>query len=97
MPRSTALSMSAGLGARGRPGAFVRTSMIPFCRRVEEGKKVLPAMAANGLKRGDNGLEVYVMCERESRPSMLMSAIPARPTFRRRSLCLSKSTQSLPR
>jgi len=37
--------------------------MIPFCRRVEEGEKVLTAMAAHGLKRGDNGLEVYVMCE----------------------------------
>jgi pyruvate,water dikinase len=37
--------------------------MIPFCRRVQEGEKVLEAMAANGLRRGDNGLEVYVMCE----------------------------------
>jgi len=37
--------------------------MIPFCRRVQEGEKVLEAMAAHGLKRGDNGLEVYVMCE----------------------------------
>ena len=37
--------------------------MIPFCRRVEEAKQVLQVMADNGLKRGDNGLEVYVMCE----------------------------------
>ncbi len=37
--------------------------MIPFCRRIDEGVKVLAAMANNGLKRGDNGLEVYVMCE----------------------------------
>lgn len=37
--------------------------MIPFCRTVEEGKKVLSIMAANGLKRGVNGLEVYVMAE----------------------------------
>ena len=37
--------------------------MIPFCRRVEEGEKVLAEMAKNGLKRGENGLEVYVMCE----------------------------------
>jgi pyruvate,water dikinase len=37
--------------------------MIPFCRRVEEGRKVLEALAENGLRRGDNGLEVYVMCE----------------------------------
>ena len=37
--------------------------MIPFCRRVEEAEKVLAEMAVNGLKRGKNGLEVYVMCE----------------------------------
>ncbi len=37
--------------------------MIPFCRTVEEGKKVLSAMRKNGLKRGIKGLEVYVMCE----------------------------------
>lgn len=37
--------------------------MIPFCRTVGEAKKVLEVMAENGLKRGDNGLEVYVMCE----------------------------------
>ena len=37
--------------------------MIPFCRRVEEGKKVLEEMKKNGLVRGENGLEVYVMCE----------------------------------
>jgi len=37
--------------------------MIPFCRRVEEGERVLQAMADNGLKRGENGLQVYVMCE----------------------------------
>lgn len=37
--------------------------MIPFCRTVEEGKKVLEIMAKNGLKRGQNGLEVYVMAE----------------------------------
>ncbi len=37
--------------------------MIPFCRRVEEGERVLKALANNGLKRGENGLQVYVMCE----------------------------------
>lgn len=37
--------------------------MIPFCRTVEEGRRVLDVMAKAGLKRGDNGLEVYVMCE----------------------------------
>ncbi len=37
--------------------------MIPFCRTVEEGKRVLQVMEQSGLKRGVNGLEVYVMCE----------------------------------
>ncbi len=37
--------------------------MVPFCRRVGEAERVLSSMAANGLKRGENGLEVYVMCE----------------------------------
>ncbi len=37
--------------------------MIPFCRTVEEGKKVIKIMAQNGLKRGQDGLEIYVMCE----------------------------------
>ncbi|MCW5657213.1 MAG: phosphoenolpyruvate synthase [Burkholderiaceae bacterium] len=37
--------------------------MIPFCRRVAEAERVLAAMAAHGLARGDNGLEIYVMCE----------------------------------
>ena len=37
--------------------------MIPFCRRVDEGKKVLKEMRKNGLKRGENGLQIYVMCE----------------------------------
>ncbi|MEO8015597.1 MAG: phosphoenolpyruvate synthase, partial [Polaromonas sp.] len=37
--------------------------MIPFCRRVDEGERVLQAMAGHGLGRGVNGLEIYVMCE----------------------------------
>jgi pyruvate,water dikinase len=37
--------------------------MVPFCRTVEEGKKVIQVLAENGLKQGTNGLEVYVMCE----------------------------------
>ena len=37
--------------------------MVPFCRTVEEGKKVLAEMKKNGLQRGKNDLEVYVMCE----------------------------------
>jgi pyruvate,water dikinase len=37
--------------------------MVPFCRRVVEARRVLEAMASHGLKRGENGLEIYVMCE----------------------------------
>ncbi len=37
--------------------------MIPFCRTLEEGKRVIKIMESEGLKRGKNGLEVYVMCE----------------------------------
>ena len=37
--------------------------MVPFCRTVEEGKKVIKVMEKCGLKQGENGLEVYVMCE----------------------------------
>ncbi|MFW5664085.1 MAG: phosphoenolpyruvate synthase [Coleofasciculus sp.] len=37
--------------------------MIPFCRTLDEADKVLHVLAENGLKRGENGLEVYVMCE----------------------------------
>ncbi|HSR00105.1 MAG TPA: phosphoenolpyruvate synthase [Sphingomicrobium sp.] len=39
------------------------TVMVPFCRTPDEADQVLAEMAANGLVRGENGLEVYVMCE----------------------------------
>jgi pyruvate, water dikinase len=37
--------------------------MIPFCRTPEEADRVFEVLAENGLRRGENGLEVYVMCE----------------------------------
>jgi pyruvate,water dikinase len=37
--------------------------MIPFCRTPEEGRKVQAEMANHGLVRGENGLQIYVMCE----------------------------------
>ncbi|MDX1732176.1 MAG: putative PEP-binding protein, partial [Aurantimonas coralicida] len=37
--------------------------MIPFCRTLEEADRVLAVMSENGLVRGENGLQVYVMCE----------------------------------
>ena len=39
------------------------TIMVPFCRTVEELKKVYEVMEENGLKRGENGLEIYIMAE----------------------------------
>ena len=37
--------------------------IIPFCRTVEEGRRVQVEMAKHGLVRGKKGLELYVMCE----------------------------------
>ena len=37
--------------------------MIPFCRRVDEAERVIARMAELGLRRGENGLQIYVMCE----------------------------------
>lgn len=37
--------------------------MIPFCRTIAEAKRVIELMAKNGLKQGDNGLEILVMAE----------------------------------
>lgn len=37
--------------------------MVPFCRRIGEAESVIAEMAKNGLKRGENGLLIYVMCE----------------------------------
>ncbi|MBI2580652.1 phosphoenolpyruvate synthase [Candidatus Woesearchaeota archaeon] len=49
--------------ARDEMGLSNIKVMVPMCRTPEEGKKVIAAMAANGLKQHKNGLEVYVMCE----------------------------------
>lgn len=38
-------------------------AMVPFCRTVEEGKKTIALMEQFGLKRGKDGIEIYVMCE----------------------------------
>ncbi|MCJ2186252.1 phosphoenolpyruvate synthase [Novosphingobium beihaiensis] len=37
--------------------------MVPFCRTTAEADRVLEVMAENGLKRGENGLQIYMMCE----------------------------------
>ncbi len=48
---------------RGEFGLKNVKIMIPFCRTIDEGKKVLKIMEKQGLKRGKDGLEIYVMCE----------------------------------
>jgi pyruvate,water dikinase len=49
--------------ARDEMGLTNIKPMIPFCRTPDEGRKVIETMNEFGLKQGENGLEVYVMCE----------------------------------
>lgn len=49
--------------ARNEMGFTNMKVMIPFLRTPEEGRRVLEIMRKNGLERGENGLEIYVMCE----------------------------------
>lgn len=58
-----ALECAAMLRVRNEMGLTNVVPMVPFCRRVEEAARVTEEMATNGLRRGENGLEVYVMCE----------------------------------
>jgi pyruvate,water dikinase len=57
------LECLAMLRAREDMGLTNITPMIPFCRTVEEGEKVIALMAEHGLVQGENGLEIYAMCE----------------------------------
>ncbi|MBU1139192.1 MAG: phosphoenolpyruvate synthase, partial [Proteobacteria bacterium] len=59
------------LKARNDMGLNNIKLMVPFCRTPEEGKKVIQVMRECGLVQGENGLEVYVMCEI---PSNVISA-----------------------
>lgn len=61
--RAFALECQAMKKVREEMGLTNVKLMIPFCRTVEEGKMVIQEMAKNGLKRGEHGLEIYVMCE----------------------------------
>ena len=58
-----ALECRALLKVRSEMGLDNVRIMVPFCRRVEEGSRVLAEMARHGLRRGEDGLEIYVMCE----------------------------------
>jgi pyruvate,water dikinase len=58
-----ALECTALARVRDRMGLTNLKVMIPFCRTVDEGRKVVETMARNGLRQGQNGLEIYAMCE----------------------------------
>ena len=58
-----ALECAALKRVRDRMGLVNVKAMIPFCRTVKEAGKVVAEMAKNGLKQGDNNLEIYAMCE----------------------------------
>ncbi|MCK9391550.1 MAG: phosphoenolpyruvate synthase [Syntrophales bacterium] len=58
-----ALECEAMKKVRNDMGLTNAILMIPFCRTVEEGKKVVEVMADRGLVQGENGLEIYMMVE----------------------------------
>jgi pyruvate,water dikinase len=58
-----AMEIEAVKRVREKFGLKNLNAMIPFCRTPEEGKEVLSIMESNGLKKGENGFNVYVMCE----------------------------------
>ena len=58
-----ALECRALARLRDRMGLTNVKVMIPFCRTVEEGRKVIEVMGRNSLRQGENGLEIYAMCE----------------------------------
>ena len=58
-----ALECRAMLRVRQAMGLTNLKLMVPFCRRLDEARGVLAALASHGLVRGQDGLEVYVMCE----------------------------------
>ncbi|MEO6340181.1 MAG: phosphoenolpyruvate synthase [Caulobacteraceae bacterium] len=58
-----ALECAALKRVRQEMGLVNLKIMVPFCRREEEARQVIAAMAGHGLKRGEAGLEIFVMCE----------------------------------
>ncbi len=58
-----ALECAAMVRVREEMGLTNLKLMVPFCRTLKEADKVLAFMAEHGLKSGENGLEIYVMCE----------------------------------
>jgi pyruvate,water dikinase len=58
-----ALECAAMKRIRDEMGLTNMKIMIPFCRTVKEGEGVIAEMASHGLAQGENGLEIYAMCE----------------------------------
>src|SRR5581483_10092225 len=58
-----ALECAALLRVRQDMGLKNVKVMVPFCRTPDEGRRVIAAMARQGLQQGRDGLEVYAMCE----------------------------------
>ncbi len=61
--RAFALECEAVKKVRNHMGLTNLKVMIPFCRTPDEGRKVIEEMNKNGLHKGENGLEVWVMAE----------------------------------
>ena len=57
------LEVQAIKRVRERFGLTNLLVMVPFCRTPAEGRQVLAVMAEQGLRRGENGLQIYVMAE----------------------------------
>jgi pyruvate,water dikinase len=66
-----ALECEAMKKVRNEMGLTNVKLMIPFCRTVEEGEKVIRVMADKGLVQGENGLEIYMMVEIPSNVIMI--------------------------
>ena len=58
-----ALECRAIKKVRGEMGLKNVKPMIPFCRTVEEGRRVIEVMRDNGIVQGEDGLEIYMMVE----------------------------------
>ncbi|MGY4417662.1 pyruvate,water dikinase [Bradyrhizobium sp. JR6.1] len=58
-----ALECAALRRVRNTMGLTNLKIMIPFCRRLDEARNVIEAMARHGLTRGEGGLEIFMMCE----------------------------------
>lgn len=58
-----ALECAALARVRTKMGLTNLKVMIPFCRTIDEGKRVIEQMAQHGLRQAENGLEIYAMCE----------------------------------